>query len=229
MGLYQAVPSLNAEIAAWKRGYRHIAGVDEAGCGPLAGPVVAAAAILEPQFASTWWCEFRDSKMLLAPERERLAALIRAECAWGIGIASHEFLDEHGLTAAPEVRDARRRAKPCRAPGPAADRRRRAPEYRHRAIIHGDALVASIAAGSIIAKVARDAMMSDFHPVYPHYGFDTNRGYSTPEHKRALDEHGPCDIHRRLFAPVRASLEARGITVRVRGLAVEPEPQPANA
>jgi ribonuclease HII len=229
MGLYQAVPTLNAEIAAWKRGFRHIAGVDEAGCGPLAGPVVAAAVILEPQFARTWWSHLRDSKMLLAPERERLAAEIRAECAFGVGVASHEFLDEHGLTAARKyaMRSAVE-ALPIR-PDLLLIDAVALHEYRHRAIIHGDALVASIAGGSIVAKVARDAMMAEYHPVYPAYGFDTNRGYSTPEHKRALQEHGPCDIHRRLFAPVRAALEARGVRVQVRGLAIEPEPELALA
>jgi ribonuclease HII len=87
------------------------------------------------------------------------------------------------------------------------------PEYRHKAIIHGDALVASIAAASIVAKVARDAMMTLEHETYPQYGFDSHKGYSTPEHKRALDDHGPCAIHRRLFAPVRAALRARGVVI----------------
>ena len=68
-------------------------------------------------------------------------------------------------------------------------------------------------------------MMTEQHEHYPHYGFDSNRGYATPEHKRALDEHGPCDIHRRLFAPVRAALAARGVAVAVRGLPIEPEPE----
>jgi ribonuclease HII len=87
------------------------------------------------------------------------------------------------------------------------------PEYRHRAIIHGDALSASIAAASIVAKVARDRIMADYDGIYPHYGFDHNRGYMTPEHLRALDEHGPCDIHRRRFAPVRTALQLRGVIV----------------
>jgi ribonuclease HII len=210
MGLYQAVATLNAEISAWKQGCRHVAGVDEAGCGPLAGPVVAGAVILEPGRVRRWWSELRDSKMLLAAERERLAAEIRDDCAWGVGSVSHEIIDDIGLTAARKL--AMRQAVaalPCR-PDMLLIDAVSLPEYRHRAIIHGDALVASIAAASIVAKVARDAIMAEYHPVYPAYGFDRNAGYATPEHKRALDEHGPCAIHRRLFAPVRAALAARG-------------------
>jgi ribonuclease HII len=224
MGQFRAVPSLNAEITAWKQGYRIVAGVDEAGCGPLAGPVVAGAAILDPGAPRAWWADLRDSKMLLEPDRDYLAALIRDECAWGVGVASHDFIDEYGLTAA------RKHAMRCAVealpvtPHMLLIDAMSLGEYRHRSIIHGDALVASIAAAAIVAKVARDAMMTEEHERYPHYGFDSNRGYATPDHKRALDEHGPCDIHRRLFAPVRAALHARGITVHVRGLDVEPEP-----
>lgn len=223
MGLFPAVPSLNAEIAAWRRGFRHVAGVDEAGRGPLAGPVVAGAVILEPSRAATWWADLRDSKMLDAPARERLAAEIHASFPAAVGAASHDEIDDLGLIVATKL--AMRRAiagLPCR-PDVLLIDAVSLPEYRHRAIIHGDALVASIAAASIVAKVARDAVMAGYHPAYPEYGFDQNRGYATPEHRRALDEHGPCPIHRRLFAPVRAALEARGIIVPLRpGLAPEP-------
>ena len=221
MGLYQAVPTLNAEIAAWRKGCRHVAGVDEVGCGPLAGPLLAGAVILDPSSAATWWSDLRDSKMLDLPERERLAELIRDDCAYGIGIVSHEFIDTHGLTAARKcaMRQAIQ-ALPC-GPDMLLIDAIVLPEYRHRAIIHGDALSASIAAASIVAKVARDRIMADYDGVYPHYGFEHNRGYMTPEHLRALDEHGPCDIHRRLFAPVRTALELRGITVKTREV-IEP-------
>jgi ribonuclease HII len=213
MGLFPAVPTLSAELAAWRRGLRVVAGVDEAGCGPLAGPVVAAAVVLDPGAGRTWWCEFRDSKQLAPEERERLSALIRGECVHGIGVASHAFIDEHGLTEARKhaMREAVA-ALPHRPQILLIDAMR-LPEYRHRAIIHGDAIVASIAAASIVAKVARDAMMTQEHETYPQYGFNAHKGYSTPEHKRALEEHGPCAIHRRLFAPVRAALVAHGLPV----------------
>jgi ribonuclease HII len=213
MGLFPAVPTLSAELAAWRRGFRVVAGVDEAGCGPLAGPVVAGAVVLEPDAARTWWGDLRDSKQIDAEKRERLSAMLRDECAWGIGVASHAYIDEHGLTAARKhaMREAVR-ALPERPQLLLIDAVQ-LPEYRHRAIIHGDAIVASIAAASIVAKVARDAMMTAQHETYPQYGFDSHKGYSTPEHKRALQEHGPCAIHRRLFAPVRAALEARGSPV----------------
>lgn len=229
MGLFRAAPTLNAEIAAWKQGYRVVAGVDEAGCGPLAGPVVAGAAILDPRSPQPWWSDLRDSKMLLEPERDRLNSLIVGSCAFGIGVASHEFIDEYGLTAARLY--AMRRAVQALpvSPGLLLIDAMSLPEYRHRSIIHGDALVASIAAAAIVAKVARDAMMTEQHDQYPQYGFNSNRGYATPDHKRALDEHGPCDIHRRLFSPVRHALAARGIHVDVRGLQVEPEPVLAGA
>ncbi len=218
MALYQAVPTLGAELSAWRRGYRNVAGVDEAGCGPLAGPVVAGAVILDPNLARVWWSDLRDSKMLTAPEREHLAAMIRSECAWGAGIATHQYIDTHGLTAARKF--AMRQAVeqlPCR-PDMLLIDAMSLPAYRHRSIIHGDALVASIAAGSIIAKVTRDAIMADYHPAYPQYGFDRNVGYATPEHKRALVEHGPCEIHRRLFAPVRAACVAHGVFLQPRFL-----------
>jgi ribonuclease HII len=222
MAMFTAVPTLNAELSAWRQGYRHVAGVDEAGCGPLAGPVVAGAVILEPGFARSWWSELRDSKMLDIDARERLFAMIRDECAWGAGVASHEYIDSMGLTAA--RKHAMRlavRALP-QPPDMLLIDALSLPEYRHRAVIHGDALIASIAAGSIIAKVTRDHLMAEQHETYPAYGFDHNVGYATPEHKRALDEHGPCAIHRRLFAPVRAACVAHGIAVSVSLPALEP-------
>jgi ribonuclease HII len=141
--------------------------------------------------------------------------MLRDECAFGVGAASHEYIDEHGLTAARKhaMREAVR-ALPMRPQMLLIDAVS-LPEFRHRAIIHGDALVASIAAASIVAKVARDATMTAEHETYPEYGFDAHKGYSTPQHQRALEEHGPCAIHRRLFAPVRAALEARGLPVPI--------------
>jgi ribonuclease HII len=224
MGLFPGVPTLNVELAAWRRGYRCVAGIDEVGRGPLAGPVVAAAAVLTPDSIDLWCAELRDSKMLDAPARERLAAFITAECDTGVGAASHEEIDDFGLIAATKLAMRRAIAALPLTPDVLLIDAVTLPEFRHRAIIHGDALVASIAAASIVAKVARDAMMTREHTAYPHYAFDSNKGYATPEHRQALEEHGPCgDIHRRLFAPVRLALEARGIPVHLRADPAEAE------
>lgn len=211
MGLYPAVPTLNAELTAWRRGFRLVAGVDEVGCGPLAGPLIAAAVVLDPGAARPWWRDLRDSKQIDQDQRDTLSAALREDCAYGIGSASHEYIDANGLTAARKHAMRLAIAALPERPQMLLIDAMRLPEFRHRAIIHGDALVASIAAASIVAKVARDAMMTAEHASYPEYGFDSHKGYSTPEHKRALDAHGPCPIHRRLFAPVRAALAARGL------------------
>ena len=228
MGLFRAAPTLSAEIAAWRRGFRNVAGVDEAGRGPLAGPVVAGAVVLDPDAPRTWWSDLRDSKLLGRSDRERLAGAIRGGCAWGAGVASHETIDALGLIAATKLAMLRAVEALPVPPDMLLIDAVSLPQYRHRSIIHGDALCASIAAASIIAKVTRDALMYEYHDRYPEYGFDQHRGYGTPRHMRALEVHGPCAIHRRCFAPVRAAWEARGSVGDIDG-APTPEPEPAIA
>ncbi len=207
----RAGPSLGDEIRGWCSGYRHIAGVDEAGRGPMAGPVVAAAVILDPQYSAQWWSELRDSKTLTARRRGRLAQRLHDAVALGIGLASHEEIDGLGLLEA--TRQAMLRALtalPCSPDLVLVDAVSLPEEVgAQRAIIHGDALSVSIAAASIVAKVERDRLMDEYDKTYPLYGFGHHRGYCTADHFRALAQHGPCPIHRRSFAPVRDYLDGK--------------------
>lgn len=211
MGIYRGIPTLAEELRGWRQGFRHVAGVDEAGRGPMAGPVVAAAVVLDPQFAASWWSELRDSKALTARQRERLAESLRASAGFGIGRADNDEIDSKGLV--PSTQRAMQRALEALPSRPdlilvdAVD----LPDVveEQHAIIHGDALCISIAAASILAKVDRDQIMETYDAEYPQYGFGHNRGYCTKDHLEALNQHGPCPIHRRSFAPVRSYLEGR--------------------
>jgi ribonuclease HII len=202
------VPTLSHEIRAWRAGFRHVAGVDEVGRGPLAGPVVAAAVVLDPHRGGAWWAELRDSKMLSPARRSRLAQLLWEEAGVGVGVVSHRQVDEMGVLDA--TRLAMRLALEA-LPAPAQfalvdGLALRLPGMLHEPVVRGDACCLSIAAASIVAKVERDRMMEDYHRRYPRYGFTRNKGYGTGEHLRALAAFGPCELHRRSFAPVRACL-----------------------
>ncbi len=194
---------LAQERALWRKGYRLIAGVDEAGMGPWAGPVVAAAVVLPRDFRPPG---IDDSKALNEPLRERLAVEIRAAAvAWGLGVAEVDEIDRLNIYRAGLV--AMRRAVEALSVSPdfvLVDARTipaiAAPQ---KGLIRGDALSLTIAAASIVAKTARDAMMRDLDRQYPGYGFARHKGYGTPEHKERLSRLGPCPIHRRSFAPVR--------------------------
>ncbi|MGD9892126.1 MAG: ribonuclease HII [Dehalococcoidia bacterium] len=196
----------DTERALWRAGYSRIAGVDEVGRGPLAGPVVAAAVVLPPFFDGEWLPFVRDSKALTARQRERLARFIHRDAlAYGVGIQPADCIDRAGLACATRL-----------AVSDALDRLAIHPDFLlldafiHRpaeldqiALIKGDVSCASIACASIIAKVARDEILCGLDQSYPGYGFAVHKGYGTPAHLAALAALGPSPIHRRSFAPVR--------------------------
>src|SRR5580658_6724533 len=193
--------TLRYEKKAWAAGARLVAGVDEVGRGSLFGPVVAAAVILDPGYRVRG---LRDSKLLLPERREVLAERIRAHAiAWAIAAVDAARIDQINIYQASRV--AMREAVVGLAPTAdhlLVDAVRLDCEQPQDAIIHGDALSASIAAASILAKVERDRMMCEWDPVYPEYGLASHKGYSTPRHLAALREHGPTPLHRQSFAPV---------------------------
>ena len=189
------------EKQAWESGAIRVAGVDEVGRGSLFGPVVAAAVILDPGYRVRG---LRDSKLLLPDRREVLAERIRAHSiAWSIAAVDAERIDQINIYQASRVamRDAVLQLAPA-ADHLLVDAMCLDCDLPQRAIIHGDALSASIAAASIIAKVERDRMMREWDTVYPAYGLASHKGYSTPQHLAALREFGPTPMHRQSFAPV---------------------------
>ncbi|HYC56212.1 MAG TPA: ribonuclease HII [Candidatus Binatia bacterium] len=194
------------EQEAWASGVTRIAGVDEAGMSPLAGPVVAGAVILPVGWRHTG---IDDSKKLDAEERAHLVIQIKANAvAWGVGIVSPEEIDRINIYHAGLL--AMKRAVEALATVPDhlfIDARKLADvPIPQKSIVHGDALSFSIAAASIIAKTARDAIMIELDREHPGYGFARHKGYPVPEHCAALDQRGACPIHRRSFAPVRKAL-----------------------
>lgn len=199
-------PSGAYEATLHQQGFRLVAGADEAGRGALAGPLVAAAVILPPGFRPDG---LNDSKLVSAPERERLYDAILAEAvAVGVARVSHTRLDAVGLQRAnlAALRGALRKLAP-------------APDYilvdgYHLSrlwvpslrVVKGDRVCVSVAAASIVAKVTRDRIMLRADRRYPGYGFASNKGYRAPEHLEALRRLGPCAFHRRCFAPVSQAL-----------------------
>jgi ribonuclease HII len=186
---------------------RHVAGVDEAGRGPLAGPVVAAAVILHPDHPILG---LKDSKQLTAEAREELADKVRSRAlAWAVAWADHEEIDRINILQASLLAMARAVAALNIEPHEVQVDGDKCPAVPHpvTAIIMGDSKVKAISAASILAKVERDAAMVRLHAIYPQYGFDEHKGYSTPQHLDALQRHGACAIHRRSFAPVQRCLQ----------------------
>lgn len=195
------------EQAARARGFRRIAGIDEAGRGPLAGPVVAAIVILPRGWSPAL---LDDSKLLSEQQRQALYESITARAfAWAIGMASEQEIDELNVLGATRLAS-------CRA----INQLSVPPDYLlldalhlptisvpQQPVIKGDQLSHSIAAASILAKVSRDRMMNAYHEQFPQYLFHLHKGYPTPEHLRRLHQFGPCPGHRRSFGPVQACLD----------------------
>ena len=179
-----------------------LAGVDEAGCAPLAGPVVAAAVILDRERFPRG---IDDSKALPAPMREAIYGRLKKVAAIGVGVATVEEIDRLNIFWARMLAMARAVDALGIEPAMVLVDGNRCPKWERPsvAIVAGDAKCRSIAAASIVAKVTRDRMMAEFARDFPGYGWDTNKGYGTPEHQRALAELGPTPLHRRSFAPVR--------------------------
>lgn len=193
-------------------GYQFIAGIDEAGRGPLAGPVVAACVVFQPnlKIEDLEFSELRlvkDSKKLNYKKRKELFKIIKSECAEiGIGICDHKTIDRINILQATFL--AMKKAIGALKQKPdyiLVDGNFLIPNcsYRQKAIIGGDAAVFSIAAASIVAKAARDQIMLEMHERYSNYGFNRHKGYGTKFHLTCLKKYGPCEIHRRSFGPVK--------------------------
>lgn len=185
-----------------------ICGIDEAGRGPWAGPVVAAAVILPRRGRPKG---LADSKQLTAEAREELAAEIRACAIWSLGVASVEEIDRLNIYHATHLAMRRAVEGLSQPPVAALVDGNSAPELACpvEMIVDGDAIAPIISAASILAKVERDRMMVEFCAAYEGYGFARHKGYGTPEHQEALTRLGPCPIHRRSFKPVQIALERR--------------------
>jgi ribonuclease HII len=186
-----------------QHGFRLIAGVDEAGRGPLAGPVVAAAVILPEEYRNK---KIQDSKKLNPIDREQLFIEIKnTAISYAVGIVGWKQIDEMGILNAAKF--AMRRAILKLDPKPDFILADAVPlnitDIAQKAIIHGDEKIFSISAASILAKVARDRLMQKYHKKYPQYGFDQHMGYGTEIHLKAIKKHGPSPIHRMSFAPLK--------------------------
>ena len=204
-----AAPTFTLEAALWRQGFRLVAGVDEVGRGPLAGPVAAGAVVLPPRLRFDWLDYVRDSKELAPSTREELAACIwRDALAVGIGLVSPATIDEIGIVQATRRAMLAAIAQLACTPEYLIIDFLRLPDLAlpQKGIVDGDALSLSIACASIVAKVSRDLLMVESDGRFAGYGFARNKGYATREHLAGLGRLGPCPIHRQSYAPVREAL-----------------------
>ena len=212
------VPTFDREDELHSQSVARVAGVDEAGRGPLAGPVVAGAALLPRAFAVEFFGQINDSKQLSARARERLSAEIKRHAHWGLGLCDAAEIDALNIRRASWLamqRAVENLVERCGAIDlvlvDGLPVREMEWPWPYQTIVKGDTLSLSIAAGSILAKVARDEMMRAFDARFPGYGFAAHKGYPTRAHYAALRELGACQIHRVSFAPVRAAIVRAGL------------------
>jgi ribonuclease HII len=205
------IDRLSFERELWARGMRLVAGVDEAGRGPLAGPVVAAAVILPAHWAESG-CEktlrkLNDSKLLTATQREEFFAILTAhpEIKFGIAIVDAETIDRINILQATHraMNDALAQLSPAPEHALVDGLRVKSLRFPQTPLVKGDARSYSIAAASVLAKVTRDRLMREFDRQFPAYGFAGHKGYGTAAHLAAIAAHGPCAIHRKTFAPIK--------------------------
>jgi len=202
---------LSFERELWARGIRLVAGVDEAGRGPLAGPVVAAAVILPAHWAESG-CEkvlrkLNDSKQLTKPQREEFFAILTAhpEIKFGIAIVDAETIDRINILQATHraMNDALAQLSPAPEHALVDGLHVKSLRFPQTPLVKGDSRSYSIAAASVLAKVTRDRLMLEFDRQFPAYGFAGHKGYGTAGHLTAIAAHGPCAIHRKSFAPMK--------------------------
>ncbi len=221
-------PTFDYEMKLINSGFSRICGIDEVGRGPLAGPVVACAAILDidllknPESVKRF-AKIRDSKKLSAAQREKWHKIL-TECdkiKWAIGVVSEKIIDEINILEATKLAMDQALEKLIRQPAsPSANRGEPADssdfllidgnftlekfDLNQKAVPQGDEKIISVAAASIIAKVTRDRMMAEYHVKYPLYDFAKHKGYGTKKHIEAIKKFGPCPIHRRSFEPIKS-------------------------
>ena len=196
------------ERKLWRQGFLLVAGVDEAGRGPLAGPVLAGACVLPSTFDLPG---LNDSKQIPPQQREQLyARIVEQALAWAVGSADVTEIDELNILEATKLAMQRALAGLQVRPHHVLTDAVKLPalDIPQTPLINGDSLSASIAAASILAKVSRDRLMHVYASTYPGYGFEQHKGYPTPEHMAALKRLGPCPLHRLSFAPVRTAVAA---------------------
>lgn len=203
------IPTISLEKKLWKQGFLHVAGVDEAGKGPWAGPVTAGATLIHK--ANQVVKEIRDSKLMNRIQREKaFDAICKKSSAYGIGIVSEKEIDKLGIDEAVRIAMLQALQHLEQMLGEKlqyviVDGARTKPlkEYTAERILDGGLYHYSIAAGSVLAKVTRDRIMQDLAKQYPHYQFEKHVGYGTKLHQQALKQYGPCPIHRYSFKPVK--------------------------